>query len=841
MNFHLPAALPLKCRRAFALALLGSFCLLGETGLAQGRAQEEFPRPAKRGKNTEPLLTFLVPGFQAKRLPLDLTNLVNLQYRHDGVLVCLGYNGNIWLARDTDADGLEDSAKLFWEGRGQVSAPIGMDLAPAGSPHGNAVFFACKGAIMMVTDKNGDDSAHGPDEVRVLASGWEPAHAGIDAASVCFDGKNGSLYYGLGVRLYNNAYELDDKGVAGNDLTSDRGAILRLSPDFKTREKLCTGLRWPVGLRFNEKGDLFCSDQEGATWLPNGNPLDELLHIQRDRHYGFPPRHPKHLPHVVDEPSVFDYGPQHQSTCGMRFNLPNAAGISFGPASWRNDLLVTGESRGKLYRTKLVKTPDGYVARNQTFACMNTLAVDVTMHPKGDSFLLAAHSGEPDWGSGPEGKGHIWRVTYEAAVTAPECVRAVLQPNNALRLDFASDLPTSDAVLPQPQAVEYWRGEYVMPGDRFETMWPGYEVIKRQRESEVTRATVHAVKRLSTRSLALSFTYPAERGFEPGSIRFTLAGHSYEVAVETHGVATETEVLPHPSMEVTRAFVGEEMTEKAGKHTKLTARLDLRNLLHPKLQPGTQLDWLPEPEKVKIVLTSPGTRFSGKIAGKAFEATQGHIAWDASVELDNHAVPFALLEVDFKDASLAESGFAMTWSTQRDPRPRAFPLHRFMLPWLPVPLVAHNALANAERPELKGGNWEAGKQIFHGTTAQCGSCHKAHGEGRQLGPDLANLITRDYQSVWKDIQDPSATINPDYITHEFTFQDGKTLQAVRRAATEPGKVLLGLGAGAEIVMEATNIKSATPLKHSLMPAGLIDQLSETERRDLMTFLLTVGK
>ena len=54
---------------------------------------------------------------------------------------------------------------------------------------------------------------------------------------------------------------------------------MRVSPDFKTREIVATGIRFPVGLRFNKAGDLFCTDQEGATWLPNGNPLDELLHI----------------------------------------------------------------------------------------------------------------------------------------------------------------------------------------------------------------------------------------------------------------------------------------------------------------------------------------------------------------------------------------------------------------------------------------------------------------------------------------------------------------------------------------------------------------------------------
>ena len=59
------------------------------------------------------------------------------------------------------------------------------------------------------------------------------------------------------------------------------------------------------------------------TWVPNGNPFDELLHIQTGRHYGFPPRHPKWLPDVIAEPSVWDYAPQHQSVCGFRFNGPS--------------------------------------------------------------------------------------------------------------------------------------------------------------------------------------------------------------------------------------------------------------------------------------------------------------------------------------------------------------------------------------------------------------------------------------------------------------------------------------------------------------------------------------
>src|SRR5439155_8131524 len=160
------------------------------------------------------------------------------------------------------------------------------------------------------------------------------------------------------------------------DLKSERGTILRVSPDFKTREIVCTGIRFPVALAFNRHGDLFATDQEGATWLPNGNPLDELLHIQKGRHYGFPPRHPTHLPDVIDEPSTYDYGPQHQSTCGLCFNEPlKTNGPTFGPKAWAGDAFVAGYSRGKLYRTQLMKTPNGYVAQNHLLASLNMLTV----------------------------------------------------------------------------------------------------------------------------------------------------------------------------------------------------------------------------------------------------------------------------------------------------------------------------------------------------------------------------------------------------------------------------------------------------------------------------------
>nr|HNH94243.1 hypothetical protein [Microthrixaceae bacterium] len=48
----------------------------------------------------------------------------------------------------------------------------------------------------------------------------------------------------------------------------EAGAILRVSPDFKTRAVIATGIRFPVGLRFNRHGDLFATALEAVQRLP---------------------------------------------------------------------------------------------------------------------------------------------------------------------------------------------------------------------------------------------------------------------------------------------------------------------------------------------------------------------------------------------------------------------------------------------------------------------------------------------------------------------------------------------------------------------------------------------
>lgn len=836
----LPSSLSLACVFLTALAVLFA--------VSEGEERNGV-RPRKhRPADTPPALEMILPGFVVRSLPVDLPNLVNLQYRHDGALVALGYNGNIWLLRDTDGDGLEDETALFWEGKGKVTAPIGMDLAPAGSPHGDAVFFACKGKVMMVTDRDGDGLA---EEEKVLAEGWPQARAGVDAASLCYDQKDGSIYFGLGVRWYDNAYEIDGNGVAHNDLTSERGAILRIAPDFKSREKICSGVRWPIGLRFNAEGDLFCTDQEGATWLPNGNPFDELLMIEKGRHYGFPPRHPKHLPDVIDEPSVFDYGPQHQSTCGMRFNLPVNDGPIFGPESWRGDALVAGESRGKIWRTKLVKSEAGYVAQNELIASLNQLAIDLTISPRGQ-LLVATHSGDPDWGTGPEGKGHIFVI--EALPESPPKPVAIWSESPEV-FQVAWDRPLDDQEAKNMIAgASLTRGPYVRAGDRRESMWPGYEVVKQQFATPVTELPISNGELSEDRRTLSLRVAPQTR---PEHFGLTLPGTSAsDLHVQLTGIeatwrgADGTEWrgwLPHPDSQVSAELTAESTThqrlrkllQEKGALT-LRTRLDLWKMLRPAIQPGAILDYEVPSEEVTVSVTSPSTPFSvsqGFAPGvERVSSKLGQVSHDFFLTVTPEKNQPIDLVITLETGSASAPDLRISWHTAEDSRERAFPLRRFLLPWADQESTP-DTITMLARDEVKGGDWARGRAIFHSDRAQCGKCHQVRGNGGLIGPDLSNLVSRDYASTLRDIHDPSAVLNPDYLSHRVVLRDGREFDAVPRTQAD-GAIILGLGAGVEVEVAQSEIVSSAALPTSLMPPKLDEALAPDELRDLMAYLLT---
>ncbi len=406
----------------------------------------------------------LVPGFTVVELPVELPNVNNLRFAPDGSLTALGYDGRVHRLRDSNGDGVEDSATLFW-GKSTLSVPVGMVWGAEG------LYVASHGKVSLLRDRDGDGEA---EEEEVIAEGWpatDVGSGGVDAAAITLDGE-GNVYFGLLVADYSNPYRVKD-GVSRYDIGSKRGTIQKWHKATRELETIATGIRVPFALAFNRAGDLFNTDQEGETWCPNGNPLDELNHIIAGRNYGFPPRHEKYLPGLVSEEPVVGFGPQHQSACGLVFNEAGPKQGHFGPGFWEGNALVCGESRGKIWRVEMEKREGRYRGKEVMIARLDMLTVDAAISPRGDLYVCC-HSGGPDWGTGPKGKGKIFKISYTAPEEPqPVSIRATGQME--VRVEF--DKGIDGGITNRVGEVRIEGGESVSAADRRETLKPPYKVV----------------------------------------------------------------------------------------------------------------------------------------------------------------------------------------------------------------------------------------------------------------------------------------------------------------------------------------------------------------------------
>jgi putative heme-binding domain-containing protein len=666
-----------------------------------------------------PVVHMLVPGFTVQELPVHLSNINNLRFAPDGRLFALGYDGRIHVLRDTNGDGLEDSDQLFWDKPG-ISVPVGMALTPEG------VYVSSHGKVSLLRDIDGDGKA---DKEEIIASGWPPtdvASGGVDATALTLD-KNGDIYFGLITADYSNPYRIKD-GVSHYELNGKRGTIQRLSRDHNKMETVANGIRVPFALAFNKAGDLFCTDQEGETWCPNGNPLDELNHIIPGRNYGFPPPHEKWLPNLQSENPVVGFGPQHQSTCGLVFNEPRKGQGLFGPKWWEGDAFIAGESRGKIWRVRLAKTPHGYVGKEFLIARLSMLTIDLAISPRGDLYVCC-HSGQPDWGTGPNGEGKIFKISY----TDPKAPQPVIAwASGPMETRIAFDKPVDPSVTNGMLGSVIEFGDYVRAADRLEVLKPPYKVVAQQEATPRGKLKIVGAKLANRQTLALT-TDP-----HPLATTYALTVRNVKAA----GVP--------------------------GIGDTVDLDYDLSGFLNP-------TDWL------SLVRTLPNGR---------------------------------------EIANVEKSG---QWSVPGS-KPPNYP-------------YIHPAVSESDKNiALVGGDYERGRALFFGDKLKCSTCHRIRDEGKTIGPDLSNLPSKDAASVLKDIKEPNASINPDYVAYNVALQNGESLTGFVRAQDEQTLRLVAAD-GKETVLHRAEVKALTPSSTSLMPTGLLDALNESQIKDLLTFLL----
>jgi putative heme-binding domain-containing protein len=274
---------------------------------------------------------------------------------------------------------------------------------------------------------------------------------------------------------------------------------------------------------------------------------------------------------------------------------------------------------------------------------------------------------------------------------------------------------------------------------------------------------------------------------------------------------------------------------KPGELT-LRGKLDLTDMLRPAMQPGSKIDYEYPPESVTVALHAASSKTKLKrVTAKGAEFAKVNNHSRATFTVPATGEKLVPIEISLANAG-GPMALAVEWTTNEDNRPRPFPLRRLLLPWAGTSGKAKDALVATRPPELDGGSWARGYREFFGEKAMCSKCHTIYGRGGEIGPDLSNLIHRDYASVLRDITHPSFAINPDFLSYTVVLNDGRVVDGVVHTAGDT--VTLGDNKGATTRLKRADVEEMRPSTVSTMPDKLPEQLGPERMRDLLTFLLT---
>jgi putative heme-binding domain-containing protein len=138
-----------------------------------------------------------------------------------------------------------------------------------------------------------------------------------------------------------------------------------------------------------------------------------------------------------------------------------------------------------------------------------------------------------------------------------------------------------------------------------------------------------------------------------------------------------------------------------------------------------------------------------------------------------------------------------------------------------------------------GGDPKRGKAIYLSAAAKCASCHKIHGQGGDVGPDLSQVGGKlDRTHLIESILDPSAEIVQGYYATTIETKSGKIVTGIVKSESATTVTLLD-AEGKEVTVALANSASRTLSSVSLMPTGLAEGMAASEFTDLIAYLASL--
>jgi putative heme-binding domain-containing protein len=129
--------------------------------------------------------------------------------------------------------------------------------------------------------------------------------------------------------------------------------------------------------------------------------------------------------------------------------------------------------------------------------------------------------------------------------------------------------------------------------------------------------------------------------------------------------------------------------------------------------------------------------------------------------------------------------------------------------------------------------------VFFKQEAQCAKCHRVGGVGSWVGPDLSQIGAKlAREGLFDSIINPSAGIAHEYVQYTVETQKGQIYAGIIVEETADALILKNAnGERLTVPLKEIDKKSAMPV--SIMPEGLLQQLSDQDLADLVAYLGTL--
>jgi putative heme-binding domain-containing protein len=134
------------------------------------------------------------------------------------------------------------------------------------------------------------------------------------------------------------------------------------------------------------------------------------------------------------------------------------------------------------------------------------------------------------------------------------------------------------------------------------------------------------------------------------------------------------------------------------------------------------------------------------------------------------------------------------------------------------------------------GDAARGSVIYEKT---CASCHKLHGQGTPVGPDLTGAERKDRLKLIRNIIDPNSEIRPQFISHVAVTNDGRVITGLLAESNAETITLLD-AKNKRTLLRRADLEELRESTVSLMPEKLLDEMTDQQIRDLLAYLQSDG-